>query len=121
MDAKYIIEHLEEATLPTYVQVTEDILVKYFDMEGYRYEVIFNGEAEIVQLLVFKEGELMYKEEKEADGDSELKLFKDLDDLFWSQDVRDELQGAILIRDELQGAISPLGLKLDMKIVNKED
>lgn len=110
MDAKYIIEHLEEATLPTYVQVTEDILVKYFDMEGYRYEVIFNGEAETVQFLVFKEGELMYKEEKEADGDSELKLFKDLEDLFWNEDAREDLQCAIFI----------CGLKPDMKIVNKE-
>lgn len=121
MNAKYIIEHLEEATLPTYVQVTEDILVKYFDMEGYRYEVIFNGEAEIVQLLVFKDGKPVYKEEKIADGDSELKLFKDLEDFFWNKDIRDELQGAILIRDELQGSISALGLKLDMKIINKEN
>lgn len=121
MDAKYIIEHLEEATLPTYVQITEDILVKYFDMEEYRYEVIFNGEAETAQLLVFKDGKPVYKEEKEADGNNELKLFKDLEDLFWNKDIRDELQSAILIRDKLQGAISPLGLKLDMKIVNKED
>ena len=121
MDAKYIIEHLEEATFPTYVQVTEDILVKYFDMEGYRYEVIFNGEAETVQLLVFKDGKPVYKEEKVADGNNELKLFKDLEDLFWSQDIREELQCAILIRDELQGAISPLGLKLDMEIVSKEN
>lgn len=111
MDAKYIIEHLEEATLPTYVQVDEDTLVKYLDMEGYRYEVIFNGEAETVQFLVFKEGELMYKEAKVADGDNELKLFKDLDDLFWNKDVRDELQCAIFI----------CGLKPDMKIFSKEN
>ena len=111
MNAKYIIEHLEEATLPTYVQIEEDILVKYFDMEGYRYEVIFNGEAETVQFLVFKDGELMYLEKKVADGDSELKLFKDLEDLFWSKDARDELHCALLI----------CGFRPDLKILSKED
>ena len=111
MNATYMIEHLEEAIVPTYVQIEKDILVKYFDMGGYRYEVILNEEAGTVQFLVFNEGELLYKDEKEADGENEVKLFKDLDDLYWNEDAREELQCAIFI----------CGLKPDMKIFSKEN